>query len=441
MTMTDHILSADTQAILLLCGSLGKPRSSAAPLTQGEYNQLATWLQMHQLRPADLLQPDVLRAAQHNDPRLPLGERVQTLLSRGAALALTVERWTNQGLWIVSRSDAHYPQRLKSRLGRLAPPLLYGVGTIALLDSGGLAIVGSRDADEEAVAFTRAVVVRCVEQGLPIVSGGARGIDNEAMLTALDRGGYVIGMLADSLARSAVSGKYRNALREERLVLASPYDPGAGFNVGNAMNRNKMIYGLSDFALVISATLAKGGTWSGAVENLDQQWVPLFVRAADLPGNQGLVKKGAYPIDGRILERPVTIAAWAAGQPHMTTTELPLDTLAMQEVGVTREREQAVSEPPTADTPVVSIPQTDGKPGLPTEPEQDFFLLVWPDIERALVEPRTDTDIAAQFQIEVKQARILLKRAVAEGRARKLSKPVRYVATPLAARNLSLFDP
>ena len=43
-------------------------------------------------------------------------------------------------------------------------------------------------------------------------------------------------VLADSLARAAVAGKYRSALRDGRLVLISPYDPDAGFNVGNAMN-------------------------------------------------------------------------------------------------------------------------------------------------------------------------------------------------------------
>jgi predicted Rossmann fold nucleotide-binding protein DprA/Smf involved in DNA uptake len=40
----------------------------------------------------------------------------------------------------------------------------------------------------------------------------------------------------------------------------SPYDPSAGFNVGHAMQRNKVIYALADAVLVIRAEFEKGGT-------------------------------------------------------------------------------------------------------------------------------------------------------------------------------------
>ena len=55
--------------------------------------------------------------------------RVTHLLDRGAALALIVEKWERAGLWVISRSDACYPERLKRYLGQTAPPLLYGVGS------------------------------------------------------------------------------------------------------------------------------------------------------------------------------------------------------------------------------------------------------------------------------------------------------------------------
>jgi len=35
--------------------------------------------------------------------------------------------------------------------------------------------------------------------------------------------------------------------------------PSAGFNVGHAMQRNKVIYALADVALVVSADFEKGG--------------------------------------------------------------------------------------------------------------------------------------------------------------------------------------
>ncbi len=66
------------------------------------------------------------------------------------------------------------------------------------------------------------------------------------------------------------------------MLLISPYHPEAGFNVGNAMGRNKLIYALADYGLVVSAEHKKGGTWEGASEELKRKpGRPVFVRLGD----------------------------------------------------------------------------------------------------------------------------------------------------------------
>ncbi|MFM6207690.1 DNA-processing protein DprA, partial [Planktothrix sp.] len=87
-------------------------------------------------------------------------------------------------------------------------------------------------------------------------------------------------------------------IAEGRLTLISPYDPNAGFNTGNAMGRNKYIYALADYGLIVSSGYQTGGTWAGATEALSKiKDVPVFVRMQDtIPeGNQQLVKQGAKP--------------------------------------------------------------------------------------------------------------------------------------------------
>jgi len=82
----------------------------------------------------------------------------------------------------------------------------------------------------------------------------------------------------------------------KQLVLICPYDPAARFHVGHAMQRNKLIYALADTALVVSSDYQKGGTWTGAVEQLEKlEFVPVYVRAnGDMgPGLEGLRKRGA----------------------------------------------------------------------------------------------------------------------------------------------------
>jgi DNA processing protein len=130
------------------------------------------------------------------------------------------------------------------------------------------------------------------------VSGGAKGIDQAAMRGALEAGGKVSGVLADSLEKTTMNREHRNLLLDGQLVLISPYDPSAGFNVGNAMQRNKLIYALADASLVVSSDLNKGGTWAGAIEQLDKfKFVPVFIRSTgeSSAGLDGLRKKGALP--------------------------------------------------------------------------------------------------------------------------------------------------
>ena len=292
-------LSANTQAILLLTAPLIAGRAAPSPdlLTLGEYKRLACQLREIHRQPADLVSPDagdVLRAC----TRVIEESRLQRLLGRGFLLSQVIERWQARAIWVVSRADADYPRRLKFRLREHAPAVLYGCGDINLLASGGLAVVGSRDADDSLIDYTMFVGRLAARAGSTLVSGGAKGIDQAAMRGTLEAGGKVTGVLVDSLEKTTTNREHRNVLLGGQLVLISPYDPSAGFNVGNAMQRNKLIYALADASLVVSSDLNKGGTWAGAIEQLDTlKLVPVYVRSTGEPsaGLDALLKKGAIP--------------------------------------------------------------------------------------------------------------------------------------------------
>jgi predicted Rossmann fold nucleotide-binding protein DprA/Smf involved in DNA uptake len=290
-------LSPNTQAILLLTAPLMVGRGTPTPdlLGAGDYKRLARHLREIERQPAGLLGPDagdILRSCQ----AVVDGDRLRHLLGRGFLLSQAVERWQSRAIWVISRADADYPRRLKLRLREDAPPVLYGCGDIHLLDNGGLAVVGSRDADDALIDYTLSIGTLAARAGRAIVSGGAKGIDQAAMRGALEAGGQVCGVLADSLEKTAMQREHRNMLLDGQLVLISPYDPGAGFNVGHAMQRNKLIYALADASLVVSSDVDKGGTWAGAVEQLDRlRFVPIYVRSIGAPsrGLDALLKKGA----------------------------------------------------------------------------------------------------------------------------------------------------
>ena len=292
-------LSPNTRAILLLTGPLlgGRGAAPSELLRLGEYNALARQLRELKRQPADFLGADAEELLRSCHAVID-ESRLRWLLGRGFVLEQIVERWESQNIWVLSRADAEYPRRFKSRLRENAPALIYGCGDKQLLNSGGLAVVGSRHMDDVLIDDTMAVCRLAAQAGRTLISGGAKGIDQIAMSAALRAGGRVSAVLADSLAKTVSTREYRHPLLDGQLVLMSPYDPNASFNASLSTQRNKLIYALADVGLVVSASFRKGQTWAGAVEQLDKlKFVPVYVRTTReaSAGLEALRAKGAMP--------------------------------------------------------------------------------------------------------------------------------------------------
>ncbi len=405
-------LSPNTQAILLLAAPLiaGRGTSSSDLLSPGEYKRLARHLREIQRQPADLVSSDatdLLRACQ---PVIDEA-RLQRLLGRGFLLSQVIERWQARAIWVISRADAQYPRRLKARLREDAPAVIYGCGDVALLESGGLAVVGSRHVDDPLIDYTMAVGRLAARAGRTLVSGGAKGIDQAAMRGALEAGGKVSGVLADSLEKTTMNREHRNLLLDGQLVLISPYDPSAGFNVGNAMQRNKLIYALADASLVVSSDLNKGGTWAGAIEQLDRlKLVPLYVRSTgeSSPGLDALRSKGALPWPNpqhADAFDDVFELAKPAALPSPQSEPAPLIALAPEAT-------------PEAASPVATTSST---------PADALFAAVRGTIQPLLKAPMKDAEVAAALDVSTAQAKAWLQRLVDEGAIEKQEKPAVYI--------------
>jgi predicted Rossmann fold nucleotide-binding protein DprA/Smf involved in DNA uptake len=299
-------LSPDAPAIILLCSSLGTDRSAgtARPLGPRSWAKLDEGLRRQSFRgPRDL----VGLSADEIDGSLGVGGEEATryvrLLARGGQLAFELDRLRSRGIWVVTIADDAYPRRLVERLGIDAPPVLFGSGDASGLDRGGIAIVGSREADDAAVEFTERLAAAAARGETSIVSGGARGIDVAAMRSAVAAGGAVVGVLSEGVERRLRQGDTRAAVASGQVVLVSPYQPGAPFSTGAAMGRNKLIYALSDVAVVVSSAAGSGGTWTGALEAINGGWVPVLVRdGKGVPdGNRALVAKGGSSLPADML--------------------------------------------------------------------------------------------------------------------------------------------
>jgi len=306
------IYSADSQVILSLCSHLGlSSQSDVSPLSTREWNSVARRLYANTIQPEELLHIETSQLFDLLDQDEPLIKRITALLSRSGSLAIELERLESLGIEVLTRADTDYPIRYKQRLKENAPVLLYYSGERALLGQPGIAIVGSRNLDEIGQLAAQFVGNACGLSGLVLYSGGARGVDNLSMTASLEARGNAVGILADSLEKTIRNPEYRNYLEKRELCLATPYSPSASFNVGAAMGRNRLIYALADYAIVVASDFEKGGTWAGATEALKAKWLPVFaLQHEHIPlGNTKLIERGAipfpYPFEGHYSELQV----------------------------------------------------------------------------------------------------------------------------------------
>ena len=286
------LVSDDRLAALLLAQRL--LRGEVSPLKASEY-----WTLLDAApSPGNLLGLNPAQVQELAGVGTELAQRVVVLLDQATAFAFCLDELEQSGIRAMSSIDGDYPERLRHRLGPGAPPILYFAGPAALLSSQLLGIVGSRDVDPAGAAVAQEAARVAVSHGSGVVSGGAKGVDRLAMNAALDAGGFVVGVLADSLLRTLRDPDLRRAIGDEQACMCTPYAPKAGFSVANAMGRNKLIYGLSNATLVVSADRETGGTWSGAVEAQRKQFAPVLVWSGDGAGhgNRALTEIGATAI-------------------------------------------------------------------------------------------------------------------------------------------------
>jgi len=214
---------------------------------------------------------------------------------------------------VVTPDHEKYPvERLASPLG--APVVLYCAGNLDLLRARGVAVAGSRDAHEQALAFAAGLVEAL--DGLNVVAGAAAGIDETAHRAALSAGRTTTAVLAEGIDQP----RARDGLRmgdPERLLIVSEFDPGKRWTRYQAMARNRTIAWLAG-AVVVVAAGDRGGSWEQAQLCLKEN-VPLFVPdfpAEIAPANRRLIEAGARALDPNDARAAAELVAGVEPEPR-----------------------------------------------------------------------------------------------------------------------------
>jgi len=161
------------------------------------------------------------------------------------------------GARVVLRGDPAYPGLLREI--ERPPSLLYVRG---VLDPAAarVAVVGSREADEEGLRLAREIAEDLASAGVQVVSGGARGIDAAAHEGALWGQGTTAAVLGCGIdvAYPPAHGPLFERLAQGGGAVVSEFPPGAPGSRMNFPRRNRTISGLSGAVVVVRASLASG---------------------------------------------------------------------------------------------------------------------------------------------------------------------------------------
>ena len=169
------------------------------------------------------------------------------------------------------------------------------------------------------------------------------------------------------------------------------------------MGRNKYIYSLADYALVVNSAFGEGGTWNGAVEALSKlKDIPVFVKITSpvSEGNQQLYNQGAKPF------------------PSEFETGNLREMLVKDITDFEQIKTEVITEDPAASN-VISIPQH-----LPNI-SQNIYEVVLPFILNSLQQHKDVKSLAKSLQVIQEQMNDWLKKATDEGdvKVEKINKP------------------
>lgn len=234
--------------------------------------------------------------------RTSKSERIQNHIAQSLveryyeSIQRTYELGGNYKLW----TDADYPSNLARWNGR--PPVLFYKGDLSLLGDRSLALVGRVDPTNTGLDSARRFARKCVEHGITVVSGLAKGIDAESHASALaEPPGVTYAVIGHGLDHRYPK---ENVNLYERIpahgAVISQFATGVGPQRWTFPARNEVMC-----TLALGTVIVEGKAGCGSIIQADFSFKhgrPVFLLAKNLQSGDSrwareLVERGAHVIE------------------------------------------------------------------------------------------------------------------------------------------------
>jgi DNA processing protein len=213
---------------------------------------------------------------------LKLGPRARAYLAKAPDLRelglWALEAARKAGARVLLLGDDDYPLQLREI--DKPPALLYLRGHLQR-EGRRIAVVGSREADDEGLQIASSMGEDFARAGSQVVSGGARGIDAAAHEGALSASGSTVAVLGCGIdvVYPAENGELFDRIATGGGAVVTGVAPGTPPAQENFPQRNRIISGLADAVVVVRAALKSGALITA--DHAARQKRPIFAVPGD----------------------------------------------------------------------------------------------------------------------------------------------------------------
>lgn len=193
--------------------------------------------------------------------------------------------------------DNKYPEQLRKI--EKPPKQLYLEGNAKLLDTPGIAIIGSRECTKYGEKMAKKFSKELSLYGLTIISGMAKGIDSFAHIGCIEGTGKTIAVLPSGLNNiyPKENKELFNEIIENNGLIITEYEENEKADSRKFLERNRIVSGLAIGTLVVEGGHRSGTSVTARITKKQEK--NIFCIPSSLENKKGitpnkLIKEGAF---------------------------------------------------------------------------------------------------------------------------------------------------
>ena len=220
--------SKESKIIYLLTGWLPSIErvDKTNPLSATEWSSLARKIYDSELKnPSDLQfkSKDELADILNLNPEL--SERIPKLLTRSGQVVFELEKYTNQGLDLLTRADANYPKILKKRMKDEMPPWFWYVGNANVLNQSFISVQFPNNKDDSLFGIIKNGIVDIKNNNFSMVLSFNDKYSIEVAEEAIKEDIQVLGVVPFGLTKLTKQSSIRDLLSTKKILFLSQSYP------------------------------------------------------------------------------------------------------------------------------------------------------------------------------------------------------------------------